>query len=160
MMILTNAILQTYGKERLPIITVIIGGLVKIIMNYILVGNPEINIHGAPISTLCCYVVIAGLNLFFVWKYSPEKPKYIRLFAKPVVATAMMGVSARAVYGLASNLLSGHGSYGVNAISTLMGIGAAVVVYFVLVIVLRILRAEDLRGIPKGDKIIKLLHLK
>ena len=64
------------------------------------------------------------------------------------------------VYRATSSLLSGHGSYGVNAISTLMGIGAAVVVYFVLVIVLRILRAEDLRGIPKGDKIIKLLHLK
>ena len=65
-MVLTNAILQTYGKEKIPIFTVIAGGVVKIILNYILVGNPEINIHGAPISTLCCYMVIAGLNLFFV----------------------------------------------------------------------------------------------
>ena len=48
LMILTNAILQTYGKEKLPIFTVIVGGVVKIIMNYILVGNPDINIHGAP----------------------------------------------------------------------------------------------------------------
>ena len=160
LMILTNAILQTYGKEKLPIITVVIGGVVKIVMNYILVGMPEINIHGAPISTLCCYVVIAGLNLFFVWKYSPEKPKYIRLFAKPVVATALMGASARVVYGITARLLDGHGAYGVNALATLFGIGAGVVVYGVLVIVLRILRADDLRGIPKGDKIIKLLHLK
>jgi len=160
LMILTNAILQTYGKEKLPIITVVIGGIVKIVMNYILVGNPNINIHGAPISTLCCYVVIAGLNLFFVWKYSPEKPKYIRLFAKPVLASAMMGGAAWTVYGFASRLFSGHSAYGVNALATLLGIGAGVVVYFVLVIVLRILRAEDLKSIPKGDKIIKLLHLK
>ena len=39
-------------------------------------------------------------------------------------------------------------------------IGAGVAVYAVLVIALRILRAEDVRSIPKGEKIIKLLHLK
>ena len=86
LMILTNAILQTYGKEKLPIFTVIAGGVVKVVMNYILVGNPDISIHGAPISTLCCYLTICGLNLFFVWKYSPEKPRYTQLFGKPIVA--------------------------------------------------------------------------
>ena len=94
LMILTNAILQTYGKEHLPIFTVIVGGVVKIVMNYILVGNPNIGIHGAPWSTLCCYGVIAGLNLFFVWKYSPRKPHYFRLFARPVFASALMGLAA------------------------------------------------------------------
>ena len=160
-MILTNAILQTYGKERIPIFTVIAGGVTKIVMNYILVGNPDINIHGAPISTLCCYAVIVVLNLFFVWKYSPEKPHYISLFAKPVLASALMGGSAWAVYGFVYRALSGgHSVYGANAIGTLCGIGAGVVVYGILVIALRILRAEDVRSIPHGAKLIKLLHLK
>lgn len=160
-MILTNAILQTYGKERIPIFTVIAGGATKIVMNYILVGNPDINIHGAPISTLCCYAVIVVLNLFFVWKYSPEKPHYISLFAKPVLASALMGGSAWAVYGFVFRALSdGHSVYGANAIGTLCGIGVGVVVYGVLVIALRILRAEDVKSIPHGGKIIKLLHLK
>ena len=119
LMILTNAILQTYGKEKLPIFTVIAGGVVKVVMNYILVGNPDISIHGAPISTLCCYLTICGLNLFFVWKYSPEKP-----------------------------------------LATFCGILAGVVVYGVLVITLRILQAEDVKALPKGEKIAKLLRLK
>lgn len=160
LMILTNAILQTYGKEKLPILTVIIGGVVKIAMNYVLVGNPAINIYGAPISTLCCYAVIVALNLFFVWKYSPEKPKYIRLFAKPVVASVLMGGAAWAVYGLAARAFSGHSAYGANALATLLGIFAGVVVYGVLVIALRILRAEDVKNLPKGEKITKLLRLK
>ncbi|MBR5470708.1 MAG: polysaccharide biosynthesis protein [Oscillibacter sp.] len=161
MMILTNAILQTLGKEKLPIITVIIGGVVKIVMNYILVGNPEINIHGAPVSTLCCYAVIVSLNMFFVWKYLPQKPKYIQLFAKPVVASALMGGAAWAVHGFAYRQLSGgHSVYGANAVATLAGICAGVAVYGVLVIALRILRAEDLKSIPHGAKLIKLLHLK
>ena len=35
-----------------------------------------------------------------------------------------------------------------------------VIVYFILVIALRILRAEDVKSIPHGTKLIKLLHLK
>lgn len=160
LMILTNAILQTYGKEKLPIFTVVIGGVTKIVMNYILVGNPDINIHGAPISTLCCYMVIVALNLFFVWKYSPEKPRYVQLFAKPVLASALMGGAAWAVYGFAGRALAGHSAYMANAAATLCGILAGVVVYAVLVVALRILRAEDVRSIPHGGQLIKLLHLK
>ena len=159
-MILTNAILQTYGKERIPIFTVIAGGVTKIIMNYVLVGNPDINIHGAPISTLCCYMVIVGLNLFFVWKYSPQKPRYVQLFAKPILASAIMGACAWSVHGFVNRALSSHSAYGANALATLVGICAGVVVYGILVIALRILRAEDVRSIPKGEKIIKLLRLK
>ena len=160
LMILTNAILQTYGKEKLPIFTVIAGGVVKVVMNYILVGNPDISIHGAPISTLCCYLTICGLNLFFVWKYSPEKPRYTRLFGKPIVASAVMGAAAWAVYGLVARVLSGHSAYGANALATFCGILAGVVVYGVLVITLRILQAEDVKALPKGEKIAKLLRLK
>lgn len=160
LMILTNAILQTYGKEKLPIFTVVAGGVTKIVMNYILVGNPDINIHGAPISTLCCYMVIVGLNLFFVWKYSPQKPRYLQLFAKPVAASVLMGGAAWAVYGFVDRALAGHSAYGANAIAALVGICAGVVVYAVLVVALRILRAEDVRSIPHGDRLIKLLHLK
>ncbi|MBD5148398.1 MAG: polysaccharide biosynthesis protein [Oscillibacter sp.] len=160
-MTLTNAILQTYGKERLPVCTVITGGLVKIVMNYILVGNPDINIHGAPVSSICCYGVIAGLNLFFVWKYSPEKPRYVRLFAKPLLASLLMGAAAWAVCGFVGRALaSGHSAYGANAIAALCGIAAGVAVYGVLVVVLQILRAEDLRGIPHGEKLARILHLK
>ena len=161
LMTLTNVILQTYGKELIPICTVIAGGVTKVILNYILVGNPDINIYGAPISTLCCYLVIVVLNMIFVWKYSPQKPRYFQIFAKPVLASVLMGGAAWAVHGLTLRVLTGGAyAYGANAISTLLGICAGVIVYAVLVIALRILRAEDVRSIPHGEKLIKLLHLK
>ena len=177
LMILTNAILQPTARRSCHL-TVIVGGIVKIIMNYFLVGNPDINIHGAPISTLCCYLVIVVLNLFFVWKYSPQKPRYLEVFAKPVAASLLMGGAAWAVYGLASRVLDGAflalaqqmfadpdkiqlwSVYLANAACVLLGILAGVIVYGVLVIALRILRAEDVRSIPRGEKLIKLLHLK
>ena len=72
-----------------------------------------------------------------------------------------MGACAWSIHGFVFRLLSaGHSAYGANAIGVMCGIGAGVAVYGVLVIALRILRAEDVRSIPKGEKIIKLLHLK
>lgn len=161
LMNLTNAILQSYGKERLPIFTMLTGGVVKIVLNYVLVGNPAINIAGAPISTLCCYLVIAGLNLFFVWKYSPEKPRYLALFAKPALASVLMGGAAWAAYGFLSRAFhADSGRYLAEASSTLGAICIAVAVYGVLVVALRILRAEDVKNVPHGQTLIRLLRLK
>ena len=104
-------------------------------------GEPPINIAGAPVSTLCCYGTIALLNLFFVWKYSPEKPSYFRLFAKPVLASALMGAAAWGSFGLLSLVLKGSfaglakmisshpeamASYLTNAFATLGAIVVAV----------------------------------
>jgi stage V sporulation protein B len=160
--LLTNAILQTYGHVYIPVFTMVAGGAVKILSNYILVGNPDINIHGAPYSTLCCYMAIAALNLFFVWKYSPERPRYLAIFLKPALAAAAMGVSVRAVYGLTFRILSGGSvsSYLMTVVSTFAGIVAGIIVYFILVLVLRILRADDVRNMKRGDRLIRVLHLK
>ena len=38
-------------------------GVVKVVVNWFLVGTPSINITGAPIGTLLCYAVIAFLNM-------------------------------------------------------------------------------------------------
>ena len=72
-----------------------------------------------------------------------------------------MGGAAWAVHGLTLRVLTGgEYAYGANALATIIGIGAGVVVYAILVIALQILRAEDLRSIPHGEKLAALLHLK
>jgi len=159
--LLTNAILQAYGHSNIPIATMFTGGVVKVAANYLLVGNPDINIKGAPIGTLLCYLVITLLNLYFIRKYSPAKVSLLRLLVKPAFASALMGGAAWAACGFLSRFLSGRLSdYLANAVSTLAGILAGVVVYFILVIALRILAADDVKNIKKGDVLIRILHLK
>ena len=75
--------------------------------------------------------------------------------------TALMGGAAWATWGFLDRALSGGMSgYMANAVATMGGIAAGVAVYFILVIALRILRAEDVKNIKKGDAIIRILHLK
>ena len=88
-MLLTNSIMQAHGKVNWPIITMLIGGAVKVGINYVLVGDPEINIKGAPIGTLICYGLIALINLALVSRLLEKKPNYPAIFAKPVIASAI-----------------------------------------------------------------------
>lgn len=156
-MLLTNAIMQAHGKVQLPVFTMLIGGAVKVVMNYVLVGNPNIGIKGAPIGTLVCYVLIATLNLALVRGMLRQKPNYLRIFFGPALASAIMGAAAWAVQGLLSRFLTG--TYLLDSICTLISICVAVVVYLALVLTLRLIRKEDLRMLPKGDKLAKMLHL-
>ena len=90
-----------------------------------------------------------------------KKPRYLQLFAKPVLASVLMGITVWAAYGFTNRALFGaHSAYGANAIATMVSILVGVAVYAILVVALRILRAEDVRSIPHGEKLIKLLHLK
>ena len=140
---------------NLPILAVVIGGVVKIGVNYTLVGNPDIRINGAPVGTLCCFIVISALEMFMIRRAIPAPPSFLRAFLKPFIPSALMALAARAVYGLLTGVL-GFGS----SLATLGGILVGVIVYLVLVITMRILRAEDLKGVPHGGKVIRLLHLR
>ena len=159
-MLLTNSIMQAHGKVYLPICTMLIGGVVKVCINYVLVGNPEINIKGAPIGTLVCYALVAVLNLLIVAQLLEHKPNYFAIFTKPSIASAAMGGTAWAVHGLLGRVLHGGGGYIRASLCTLLAMGAAVLVYLILVIALRLVTRKDLQMIPHGEQLAKLLHIR
>ena len=54
--------LQGIGKVNLPVINLFIGAVTKIIVTYILVGIPAINVNGAAVGTVAAYLTAALLN--------------------------------------------------------------------------------------------------
>lgn len=152
--LLCNSILQANSMVNLPILAVVIGGVVKIIVNYTLVGNPDIRINGAPVGTLCCFAVICALDIFIIRRAIPSAPRFLRAIAKPLLASAVMAAAVWAGYGL----LTGPLHLG-SRISTVLAIFVGVAVYFVLVLALQVLTREDLALMPKGDKIARLLRI-
>ena len=151
-MSICNSILQAHGHVGIPVFTVIVGGVVKIVVNYILVGNDAIHIKGAPVGTLCCFAVVALLDMAFIHKVVPGAPSFLKALVKPLLASAAMGAAAWGVCGLASRLV------GVR-LGCLVGIAAGVVVYAVLVVALKMFSKDDLALMPKGDKIAKILRI-
>ena len=158
MALMMNAVLQAGGNEKYPIYSMIVGGIVKIAVNWFLVADPEINIVGAPIGTLSCYIVMCVMDFIFIRRCMTEKPSLGRIMVRPLISSAAMGAAAWAVYGLCSRFL-GDG-YLYTALSMLVAIAVAVVVYLVLVIALRAVTYEDMKLLPKGEKLARVLHIK
>ncbi len=156
--LISNAVLQAHGNEKYPVISMIVGGFVKIGVNWILVGNPSINIVGAPIGTLSCYVVMCVLNYIFMCRSMEQRPSIKRMLLRPAISSLVMGAAAWGVYGLAAKLL-GEGWLRM-ALAMVCGVGVAVVVYVVLIIVTRAVTLEDMKLIPKGEKLARLLHIR
>ncbi len=157
--LMSNAVLQASGNEKYPVYSIIIGGVVKIIVNYILVGMADINIYGAPIGTLCCYITMCVMNMIFMFRKLEPNPKLSNIFVRPTLASLIMGVVAFAVY-FGSMYILPTDSRLYMLVGMCLAIGVAVVVYGVAVIKLRAITAEDMKLIPKGEKIAGLLHMK
>ena len=169
MMLVCNSILQAHGFVNLPVFIMVIGGAVKIFANYNVVALPGVGIYGAPLGNILCFGLCLILDLVVIARVIPGRPRYLPIFLKPLAASALMGGSAWAVYGLLSRLLrkaveeDGVTTYVLswkgNALAALVAIAVAVAVYLVLLVALRCLSRDDLALMPKGDKIARLLRL-
>lgn len=151
---LLNSVLQANGIVTLPVVAAILGGVAKLVVNYVLVGNPDIMINGAPLGTLACFVLIVLLELFILRRAVRRPPSFLRAAAKPALASGSMAVAVKVTYDLFSGTLSQG-----NTVSTLAAILVGVVIYLLLVLILQAVTAEDLSLMPKGDKIAKILKI-
>ena len=132
----------------------LLGGIVKVVVNYALVGIPSLNIIGAPIGTLSCYIAIITLNLIAMRRMLGTRcPRILRTLAKPLLASLVMGAAAWAAAGLLGRFVPS------GAVCCLGAIALAGVVYCVMVLALRIITLEDCMLLPKGEKIARFLKI-
>lgn len=157
---ITNAVLQAFGRIDLPLISMFLGAVVKIFGDYFLIGMPELNIAGAPISTAVCYWLIALINLFHISRLSHALPPLGRTVGRPLAATIGMGAATYICYAGLTRLLEAAPGSAVDKLITLVTIAVAVLVYGVLLLALHAVEREDVLLLPKGEKIADILHLK
>lgn len=153
---ITGSILQSMGKVSIPVRNTFIGGAVKLIANYILVGIPAIGIHGAPIGTILCQGSIAVLNLIAIRRCG-IKFSLRRCFLLTGISAVVMGVFVALANPAVAALLGSTGMTGM--LGTFGVIGLAAVLYFLMLVVLRALPYEDVLMLPKGAKLAKLLKM-
>ena len=158
----TTAILQAGGFERLPMYNMLFGGVLNVIVSWFLLGNRQLNIYGSAIGTLVSYFVMCVINYLSVIKKMPERPKLGKIFLKPIINSALMGAAAWLVYPAMLELLGAgpEPERMTTIIAMLPAIAIAVVVYGVMTIMTKAITMEDMKLIPKGEKIGKILHIK
>ena len=152
--LLFNAIMQAHGDVTTPVVNMLIGGIVEGIGNYILVGIPALNIVGAAIGTVICYLTITILDLIAMRRTVTTRPVIFRNIVRPGLAAVLMGAATYLSYRLLARLVSS------NTVACLVTLVIAVIEYGILVLALQCITYEDCMLFPKGEKIAKILHIK
>ena len=142
--------LQGIGKMLLPVWNLFLGAVVKTVVSYVLVGIPALNVNGAAIGSITAYITAGILNYLALRKYAGVSLDVRSIFLTPLYAALIMGAGAAASYKLIYLITSS------NAVSTILAILIAVVIYFVTVFLTGAITREEIEMIPKGDAIYRL----
>lgn len=146
-----TAILQSVNKQFHPVKNLAVGLVVKVILSYILIGMPSINIKGAAISTTIAYLVVALLNWRDINK-TKIKINLINVTARPLLSSAAMALATGVSFRVLKSIL------GSQSLATLGAIAIAVVVYAVCLFLTGAITKEDLELIPKGEKLTRFVR--
>ena len=152
----TNALLQSHGYVNVPVINMLSSGVVRLVLVYVMVGNPNLGLMGAPLGAFIGYLLIAVLNLVAIQLKVAQKPKLLKNLLRPAMPALVMGV---VVFFCYRALVSVIGIDGSRVILAGAPIAVGVIVYFVCVVLMKSITREDCLLLPKGDKIAKLLRL-
>ena len=144
-------VLQSIGKQMVPVVHLALGCVGKVIVTYILVGVHSVNIKGAAIGTMLAYFVALVLNNISVKKYTGTKIDYDLTYVRPCIAAVIMGVCAYAFQKLCVGFLG-------NSIATLAAIMVGGIVYVILIFALKAITLAEVETMPGGTKLVKILR--
>ncbi len=150
-MAVTNGALQAYRLQRYTLISMLAGALVKAASVYLLVGvkvgDGRLLMYASPISTFLFYLTITLFNIFFLVQKTELRPNFIKMFSRPFVSSLLCALSAVGSYSLFTNF------GGESKLFTLTAIALASAVYGISLILLGGITKEDIRLIPKAEKL-------
>ncbi len=142
--------LQGIGKLYIPGICLIIGAVVKYLINLIFV--PKFGIVVPTISTVIYQFIACSLSFIMLFKYLKQKPNLKDLFFKPILSTFFM-----AIVVILLNKLTVYINLN-NSISTIVIILIAILTYIWCILKFNTLTKEQIMQIPYGNKICKILE--
>lgn len=139
-----NIVLQSMSKFYFVVKTLIIGLVVKFIVNYILVANHDINIYGAIIGFYLYNIIAMILNHIKIKNVIKMKIKHLRLMRKPFIASVYMAIAISIAKFLISSFIDVNnlGTLGIVYTGILVLIGA--LTYCGALITMKAIKKEDI----------------
>ena len=144
--------LQGLGKVMAPAASLGCGAIVKLILNLILIRNPQIGIYGAAISSVAAALTAMIINLIVLRKKIKLDTDKVSLIIKPIIATLVMGAVAFLTHYYVNMFIRK------DTIATIIAILLAVIVYIFAILSLKVFDRDDYHMLPFGDKIYKFLQ--
>jgi len=147
----TTSMLQGINKLKIPVINAAISLLIHILLVFLLLKFTPFSTYALVIGNVVFAMVNSFLNWYSLSKYVDYKQEMMKSFVIPLISSGLMGLAAFLTY---------KGLYIIterNAISVIIAIFISVLVYFGFMIYLKGIDEAELKGLPRGSKVVKLL---
>lgn len=151
-----TGVLQGISRVNIPVIGALLGAITKIVLNYVFISNPSINVVGAVISTTGCYLVASIFNLFMLSYVTKVKPDLMGSIIKPLIGSCIMGIACYSFYHFMYLCFPSEKETILNTISTLFAVVMGMGIYVLVMFLIKGVVEDDLRSMPMGSKLIKI----
>lgn len=142
--------LQGLGKPGVAVFGLLIGFAVKLLATYFLSGITALNMEGAAIASAMAYITIGLFNLWAVKRITGITfDRKLSVF-KPVLAGVIMFIASGVFYRIFDGILG-------NSLACVGAILVAGIVYILVLLKIKGITEEEIKGFPKGEKIAAIL---
>ena len=156
----TNAILQGLNHMDVPIRHAVIALVIHVAVLEVFLMVFKMGIYSVVFANIIFALVMCLLNGHAIARFARYRQEYKRTLILPTICAAFMGAAAygvyRGVYALLPDRLM-RGRMGM-AIVVFPSVAAAVLVYAVLLVRFRAVEEEELKGMPGGRRLVRLLN--
>ncbi|MBO4610085.1 MAG: polysaccharide biosynthesis protein [Lachnospiraceae bacterium] len=148
---LNSSILQSIGRLNAPIINSVIALAIQTLLLVVLLTFTDLDVFAVAISYTVYAGIMAVLNQLSVRKAIGYRQEIEKTFVKPFAASAAMSLISYGLYRLI--LLSGCD----ERLAVIPAMAVAVPVYFVFLILLDSVSEAELKALPAGGRIVRIL---
>lgn len=145
------SMLNAIGKVKLPMRIYTMCMLIKIGTTWMFVSIPEINIQGATTGSLIAYAISFVVGMYLLIKNSKVVPDFFGTTVKPLIGSVFSSATAFFINMGLNNIMP-------HRISTIISVLAAVIVYFIVLLLMKTFTSTEIKFLPKGEKIAKVLE--
>lgn len=145
-----NGALQGLGKVVVPMVATGIGLIAKIILNLILIPIEDIGVNGAAIASIINNLIVCIIEFIILNKLVQIKFSFSKYIVKPIIVTAIMGISSYYLYLLLINYIN-------FKFAIIISLIFSVLIYTIFIIIFKIFDDDELLSLPGGKIIYKIL---
>ncbi len=99
-LLIINSALESMGRVRTPVIAMLVGSGLKLAVSYVLLGNSDFGISGAPIGTVISYAAALCVSLTVAVSSCDLRPALITTALVPYLLALISVFLSRGLYGL------------------------------------------------------------
>lgn len=151
-----SSMLQAVGRADLPVKLLLGAMAIKLGANWVLCGIPELNIQGAAVGTLLCYLFLTVFQFYCLRRAAGVPLSIGQVFLRPLACALLCGAGARLAWGILERIFPA-GRWG-EALAVLGATAFGAAVYTAALLLLRGINKSDLQSLPMGQKIAKMLE--